>query len=165
MNIRIADRYDIDIIAPSIAEFRVYLKSLHGIKAKPNIEAAREEFIEYIDNSFAVYAALNELETVAGYIVLRESCKVIWVESLYVDPEFRRQGVATLLFETAEEYTETLGNDCVYNWIHPNDDIIINFLKNRGYNTLNLIELTKDRDKKDTEVITVGNHTYKYKAN
>lgn len=38
MNIRIADRYDIDIIAPLIAEFRVYLRSLHEIKARPNIE-------------------------------------------------------------------------------------------------------------------------------
>jgi len=58
----------------------------------------------------------------------------------------------------AEQLAQEFDGDTVYNWIHPNNDRIISFLKKRGYNVLNLIEVRRARLGEETsEKIKVGN--------
>lgn len=129
-------------LAPLVAQFRVTLKAFKGIAAFPNENEGASELKEYLEAGFPVFTARKEGKY-CGYLVCRVEEPCVWVESLYVLPEFRRQGVASALFAKAEELAASYGEDTVYNYVHPNNDGIIEFLKSRGYTVLNLIELRR----------------------
>ena len=116
-----------DTLAEMVALFRVELRSYKGIVSKPNIEAGREEMEEYLSAKFPVFAALVDGEY-AGYVVCRIDSKVVWVESIFVKEEYRRHGVATALHSKAEEIAASYGDDTVYNYVHPNNHRMIEFL-------------------------------------
>ena len=85
------------------------------------------------------------------------------VESIFVREEYRRQGVAAALHGKAEEIAASYGNDTVYNYVHPNNHRMIEFLRKRGYTVLNLIEIRKPyQNEKLTQTITVGEHEFDY---
>ena len=132
----------IPAVAPLVAQFRVTLKAFKGITASPNENEGASELKEYLDAGFPVFTARKE-GVYCGYVVCRVDEPCVWVESLYVLPEFRRQGVASALFRKAEALAAAYGEDTVYNYVHPNNDGIIAFLKSRGYTVLNLIELRR----------------------
>lgn len=74
-----------------------------------------------------------------------------------------RQGVAAALHGKAEEIAASYGNDTVYNYVHPNNHRMIEFLRKRGYTVLNLIEIRKPyQNEKLTQTITVGEHEFDY---
>ena len=151
-----------DALAEMVALFRVELRSYKGIPSKPNIEAGREEMDEYLSAQFPVYAALVGGEY-AGYVVCRIDSGVVWVESIFVKEEFRRLGVATALHCKAEEIAASYGDDTVYNYVHPNNHHMIEFLRKRGYTVLNLIEIRKPyKDEKLTQTMAVGDHKFDY---
>ena len=151
-----------DDLALMVALFRVELRSYKGIISKPNIEAGREEMEEYLSAKFPVFAALVDGEY-AGYVVCRVDGEVVWVESIFVKEEYRRHGVATALHSKAEEIAATYGDDTVYNYVHPNNHRMIEFLRKRGYTVLNLIEIRKPyKDEKLTQTIAVGEHDFDY---
>ena len=151
-----------DAFAEMVALFRVELRSYKGIKSKPNIEAGREEMEEYLSAKFPVYAALVNGKY-AGYMVCRIDSEVVWVESIFVKEEYRRHGVATALHSKAEEIAASCGDDTVYNYVHPNNHRMIEFLRKRGYTVLNLIEIRKPhKDEKLTQTIAVGEHEFDY---
>ena len=129
-------------IAPLIAQFRVVLKALKGIQACPNEEEGASELKEYLDAGFPVFTA-RKAGVFCGCMVCRVDEPCVWVESIFVLPEFRRQGVASAVFRRAEELAAAYGEDTVYNYVHPNNHGIIGFLKSRGYTVLNLIEIRK----------------------
>lgn len=131
-------------IAPLIADFRVALKSYKGIRAVPNCSAAAEEAAEYLDADFPIYAAVEETHFV-GYLVCRVEKPCVWVESIYVEEAGRRRGIASALFAEAEKLAASYGQETVYNYVHPNNDGMIAFLRQRGYTVLNLIEIRKPR--------------------
>ena len=149
-------------IAPLVAQFRVTLKAFKGIAASPNESKGASELKEYLDAGFPVFTARKE-GVYCGYIVCRLDEPCVWVESLYVLPEFRRQGIASLLFRKAEELAASYGEDTVYNYVHPNNEGIIEFLKSRGYTVLNLIELRKPyTGEKFTRKIQVDGNQFDY---
>ena len=151
-----------DALAEMVALFRVELRSYKGIKSEPSIEAGREEMEEYLSANFPMYAAFVDGEY-AGYIVCRVDNEVVWVESIFVKAKYRRHGVATALHSKAEEIAVSYGNDTVYNYVHPNNHRMIEFLQKRGYTVLNLIEIRKPyKDEKLTRTITVGEHEFDY---
>ena len=151
-----------DALAELVALFRVELRSYKGITSKPNIEAGREEMDEYLSAQFPVYAALVEGKY-AGYVVCRIDSGVVWVESIFVKEEFRRLGIATALHSKAEEIAASYGEDTVYNYVHPNNHRMIEFLRRRGYTVLNLIEIRKPyKDEKLTQTIAVAEHKFDY---
>lgn len=162
MQIRPADRNDVDAISELIARFRVTLAEFKGWTREPDIESGKKEFFEYLEKNYPIYVAIEDSKMV-GYIVCRVEDGVVWAESLYVLPEYRRRGIGTALYEKAEELAEDLGEDTVYNWVHPNNDVIISFLKNRGYSVLNLIELRRRwKGEKTSMKIKVGKHEFDY---
>lgn len=149
-------------LAEMIAEFRRILRSYRGETIKPDIEAGREEFLEYLQAGFPVFAAA-EGEELLGYAVCRVDQGVVWVEQLFVREEHRRRGVASLLFDRAEEFSESLGNDTAFNWVHPNNDGIIAFLRSKGYTVLNLIEIRKPfAGEKINSTVNVNGHSFDY---
>ena len=149
-------------LAPLIAQFCVTLKGFKGVAAVPDEAAAAAELREYFDAGFPVYAARLG-ETVCGCMVCRVEEPCVWVESLYVLPEFRRRGAASALFRRAETFAASLGEDTVYNCVHPNNDGVIAFLRSMGYSVLNLIEVRKPYAGETlTTEIKVGEHTFDY---
>lgn len=163
MEIREVEINDInDELAEMVALFRIELRSYKGITSKPNIEAGKEEMEEYLLAKFPVFVALVD-DNYAGYMVCRIQDDVVWVESIYVKEKYRRLGVATALHEKAEKLAEAYGNETVYNYVHPNNHRMIEFLKKRGYTVLNLIEIRKPyKGEKLTQTITVGEHKFDY---
>ena len=149
-------------IAPLVALFRVTLKAFKGITASPNDNEGASELKEYLDAGFPVFTARKE-GVYCGYMVCRVDEPCVWVESIYVLPEFRRQGVATALFRKAEELAASYGEDTLYNYVHPNNKGIIEFLKSRGYTVLNLIEIRKPyTGEKLTRKIQVDENQFDY---
>ena len=153
---------DADKIAPLVAAFRTQLKSCKGIKSQPDIEAGKEEILEFVESGFPVYA-VEDSGILAGYIVCRIDAPCLWVEHIYVRPDYRRRGIATMLFSKAEEIAASMGEDTVYNYVHPNNENMIRFLRSKGYTVLNMIEIRKPyRDEKLTEIIHVGKEAFDY---
>ena len=151
-----------DNLAQMVALFRVELRSYKGIVSKPNVDAGREEMEEYLAAGFPVFAAIVDGEY-AGYVVCRVDSEVVWVESIFVKDESRRQGIASALHSKAEEIAAFYGENTVYNYVHPNNHRMIDFLRKRGYTVLNLIEIRKPyKGEKLTQKICVGEHKFDY---
>lgn len=163
MIIRLANGEDEEKLAPLIAQFRVELRQLKGIVSPPKVEYAKEEFKEYMDVGFPIYVAEEADGEILGYIVCRVDNSVVWAESIFVSSNARRSGVASGLYEMAGNLAKELGGETVFNWVHPNNHKMINFLSKRGYNVLNLIEIRKPwENEKLTQKIKVGDHEYNY---
>lgn len=162
MKIRCFRAQDSEGLVSLIAQFRVELAVLRGKRAQSDREAAGKELADYQRKCFPIFVAEEDSKLV-GYLVSRVDDNTVWAESLFVLPEFRRKGIASALYGEAERLAAELGSDTVYNWIHPNNDTIVSFLKNRGYDVLNLVELRRPRpNEKPSGTIQVGSHEFKY---
>jgi len=162
MGIRLAKIDDEEKISILIAQFRVELRQLKGIKSIPKIDQAKEEFREYIEAKYPIFVAENGNELL-GYLVCRIDGGIVWAESIFVSNSARRSGIASKLYEEAENIARELGGTTVFNWVHPNNDKMISFLSKMGYNVLNLIEIRKPWENEVlTQKICVGNHKYNY---
>ena len=155
------DKY-FDDVANLLAKFRVVLKSFKGEKAAPDVEDAKDELKFYLERKYPLYLAIKD-DVVVGYLLLRVD-GVAWVEHIYVLDEYRRNGIASMLYEKADEYsTKELHADTLFNYVHPNNDVMIAFLKSKGYNVLNLIEIRKPFEgEKITSKIKIGNKEFDY---
>lgn len=162
MTIRPIGRDDADAVAPLTAGFRVALKGYKGVAARPDIAAGREELLEYLDAGWPVYMA-EEGGQAVGYLVCRVEEPCVWVESVYVAEEHRRQGCATALLRQAEALAASYGEETLYFFVHPNNHGMIAFLRGHGYTALNLIEVRKPyRNERLAETIRVGEHEFDY---
>lgn len=161
-SIRKARPGDAGALVEMIAAFRVELARLRGRENRPDIDAAREELAVFLRKGYPVFVAETDGQPV-GYLVCRVEEDVVWAEQLYVRPAFRRRGIGSALYAEAERLCEGLGGETVYNWVHPNNDAIIAFLRKRGYTVLNLIELRRPRPGENpTQRVAVGKHGFDY---
>jgi len=108
----------------------------------PSDAAVEEELIGYLKNSHSIFVAKCD-ETYLGFLVMRSLDNVWWVDTLYVTPQSRRMGVASALYDRAELHSSGSSTDNLFVWVHPNNHIMLSFLKSRGYDVLNLIEVRK----------------------
>ena len=147
-----------------IAAFKVALSSLRGHDRRPDISHADNELQEYVDKKYPVFVATTtNQEYGVGYLVCRVDGNTVWAESLFVLPEFRRRGIAGMLYEAAEKCAKARGQETLYNWVHPNNHAIIAFLKQRGYDVLNLVEVRRRRPGEETKAtVRVGDYDYAY---
>ena len=149
-------------VIPLIADFRVTLQALKGIRARPDLKWAEEEIFEFLEKKYPVFAAEHDGGLV-GYMVCRIEEPCLWVEHIYVDDHYRRLGVASMLFGKAEEIAESMGDDTVYNFVHPNNEGMISFLRSKGYTVLNMIEIRKPyRGEKLTTKVRVNENPFDY---
>ena len=162
MEIRRLDASCADALAPLAAAFRATLCSLSGFSSQGDVNMAKEELLEYFQAGYPIYAA-EESDTFVGYVVCRTQDGLVWVEQLYVDPAFRRRGIASRLFEQAEALALENGEETVFNYVHPNNDAVIRFLRARGYTVLNLLEIRKpSRAEKPRRTIDVNGYRFDY---
>lgn len=160
--IRLYRESDIQQVVEMIADMRVFLARLKSTEKVPNLEAAAIELQSYIDKEFPIFVAESS-EGLTGYLVCRIDDGVIWAESLFVSPKFRRQGIASALYSEAECSVKKLGGDTVFNSVYPNNNASILFLKKRGYTVLNLIELRRPwSDERLTTKVQVGENEFDY---
>ena len=142
MDIQRIDWSLIDKIAPLVADFRVALRAYKGMNSEPNISEAMEELADFMEANHPVFAATDEGVPV-GYTACRIEDRLVWVEHLFVCDTHRRRGIASLLFEKVEEIAHAFGENTVFNYVHPNNNGMIHFLRSKGYTVLNLIEIRK----------------------
>ncbi|NHI83470.1 MAG: GNAT family N-acetyltransferase [Candidatus Thorarchaeota archaeon] len=162
MEIRRYRPEDNNQIVPLIAEYRVFLSSLKSVTKNPDFELASIELGEYMSSKYCIYVA-DDYRNILGYLVCRIDQDIVWAESLFVKESERRRGIGSALYAKAEQLVEKLGSETVYNWIHPNNDGIILFLKKRGYNVLNLVEIRRPwTGEKNFSTVQVGNYKFKY---
>lgn len=109
MIIRTATLEDEEKVSKLIAQFRVELKELKGIKASFNMQQAREEFKEYIEAKFPIFVAEDANNELLGYLVCRIDGDMVWAESLFVSNNSRRKGIGSKLYDKAEEIAKNLG--------------------------------------------------------
>ena len=162
MKIRRAEDADNEQLVRLIAEFRVGLAGLRGKDASPDLAAPAAELDGYRRRQFPIFVAEGE-PGLAGYLVCRVDENTVWAESLFVRPEHRRKGVASMLYAEAERLADELGSHTVYNWIHPDNDAIVGFLRKRGYDVLNLVEVRRARPGETlSRELLVGRHRFGY---
>lgn len=151
-----------DFVAPLIAAFRTALRSYRGIASPPDPESGKAEFLEYLQAGYPVYAAVEDGK-MAGHLVCRIEEPTLWVEQIYVCDDSRRKGVGSLLFAKAEELAAAMGENTVFNYVHPTNDGMISFLRSRGYTVLNMIEIRKPYEgEKLSTTIHVNNKVFDY---
>ncbi len=151
------DTENAERLAPLAAAFRVTLNGYRGIVSEPYIPAGRAEIIEFLDAGFPVFAVETDGE-LAGYAVCRIDEPCLWVEHLFVRDEYR-----PLLFEKAEELARAMGEDTVFNFVHPNNRGMIDFLRAKGYTVLNMIEIRKPyTGEKLTTTVHVDENAFDY---
>lgn len=156
------DEKRVEETAPLVADFRVELNSYKGIKVQPDIQEGKEDLLYFLKSQYPVFIA-KEDEKVVGYLVCRIEDEVLWVEHLFVSHDYRRRGIASLLFQKAEEIAQSMGQETVFNYVHPNNDRMIEFLRSKGYTVLNLIEIRKPyKEEKIGTTIKVDKHTFDY---
>ena len=148
--------------AELLSLFRVQLRKFKGIESNPDLDSAKDELNSFAnDENYPIYLCV-EKEQIIGYMILKID-GVIWVEQLFVREDYRRKGVASLLFAKAEERSIDIGEDTLFNYVHPNNEPIIKFLKSKGYTVLNLIEVRKPFKNEETKtIIKIGNNEFDY---
>ncbi|MDD2648904.1 MAG: GNAT family N-acetyltransferase [Eubacteriales bacterium] len=162
MVIRKADYKDAKAIAPLVAGFRRELGALKGIESAESLENAESEIRGYLDDGYPVFCAGSESDPI-GYIVCRVQEPCVWVESIFVREDKRRLGVASALYEKAEELARKYGDETPYNYVHPNNNAMIAFLHSKGYNVLNLIEIRKPyKGERLRETIEIRGNSFDY---
>ncbi len=156
------DETSLEKLIPLIAAFRVVLQSFKHKRAQPDYDSAREEALYFFKLGYPIYAVENG-EELAGYMICRVDEPCVWVEHIYVDKKYRRQGAASMLFCEAERMAKSMGEDTVYNFVHPNNEGIIAFLRSKGYSVLNMLEIRKPYEGEQlTTTIRVNDNDFDY---
>ena len=71
--------------------------------------------------------------------------------------------MCSALYKEAEKVAESYNEDTVYNYVHPNNNKMIEFLKKHGYTVLNLIEIRKPYKNEELKSkINVNNYKFDY---
>ena len=163
MKIRLAEPPDQDNLIQLIAEFRITMFRFRGSAPQLDLPAAERKLLSYRPDDHRIFVAEAEDNSLAAYMVCRTFAGRVSVEALYVMPDHRRQGVANMLFDKAEDLARDFGNEPLTNWVHPNNDRFIAFLRKRGYLVLSQIELRKPRSSEGTrQQIKVGKNIFEY---
>lgn len=159
--IRPFEKKDTEELIRLMRDFRVHLAGLKESQAMVDTEALREELEEYLSKGYPVLVA--QADELLGYMVLRIDKPCLWLESIYVRESARRKGLATELFRRAEQEASQLGEETLYVNVHPNNHHMLLFLKSKGYDVLNLIEVRQPyRGELLTNEYRVGEHLFRY---
>ncbi|MBR3227872.1 MAG: GNAT family N-acetyltransferase [Erysipelotrichaceae bacterium] len=156
------DKDNVYSLAYLTVDFRKTLAKLRNNELNYDVDDAVEELRHYLNKGYPVFAVSDNGRYI-GYAVCRIDDDVVWLEQIYVRKEYRRKGVGRMLFERAEAIAKEYGNDTLYQYIHPNNDIMASFLKANGYDVLNLIEIRKGAPEEDNEKsYLIGDNEYRY---
>ena len=125
--------------------------------------AAERKIVRYRLPEYQVFVAESEDGSLAAFMVCHIMAGRVSIEALFVLPVHRRQGVGNLLYDRAENLALELDDEPISNWVHPNNDRYIAFLRKRGYLVLSLVELRKPRSGEGPlQQIKVGKNIFEY---
>jgi len=150
-------------IAQMIKSFRNFLASLKKRDQDMTVKEALKELEYYNDKIYPIYTAVINKDDYAGYFILKYDDDGVWLEHFFVKEVYRKQDIGSKMFQKAEKVVEQLGYVYLYNWVHPNNYRMINFLKKQGYDVLNMIEIRKKiKKEKFKSSINVGKSKFRY---
>jgi GNAT superfamily N-acetyltransferase len=138
-------------LAVLVQEFRNALRELDKNATPCSLDEARDEAAEYFEPGHTVVGLYRE-DSLIGFSVVSLTDGVYWLSWIYVKPENRGFTNASRLFDASEKIALEAGEDRLYVWVHPNNNLMLRFLKKKGYDTLNLIEVTKRERQGSKEV-------------
>lgn len=163
MRIRVAEPLDREELVRLIAEFRVTMCRFRGSAPPLDLQAAESRLLDYRSDQYRIYLAESDEGTLVAFMICCSLAARVSVEALYVMPEYRRQGIGNLLYDEAEALAQEMGDEQISNWVHPNNDRFIAFLRKRGYLVLTLIELRQPRaGEGPLQQIKVGKNIFEY---
>jgi len=163
VHIRPMKESDRDMLVPLLAHFRVTLSRFHGRPLPTNFAEADRELLGYQEPGYKIFIAENDEEFPVAFLVCRIEDDVVWADSLFVLPDYRRQGVGSALYQQAQALAEEVGGETVYNWVHPNNERMIGFLRRHGYRVLNMIEIRKTTSNdEEMSQVKVGLNSFDY---
>ena len=136
------------------------MNNLNRSEEMMSISEASNEAESYFTGNRRVFVFEHNNELL-GYSVLKFEEEVCWLDWLYVKVDYHGKGIASKLFDHAEEIAKNLGNDQLYIWVHPDNDCMLKFLKKKGYDVLNLIEVKKKKENPST-LIPILNNKFRY---
>lgn len=162
-NIRPMEGYDRDLLVPLVAHFRVTMSRFQGRAEPTDFSAADKELHSYLEPEYRIFIAENEDDIPIAYLVCHIEEGKIWLESMFVLPDYRRQGVGSALFIRAEQLAEELGFESLHNCVHPNNERMIAFLRKQNYQVLNMIEIRKAKSEESgLPRMKVGLNSFQY---
>ena len=143
-------------------DFRKTLSGFRQNEFTGDVDGCVEELRYYLDRDYPIFAVSDNGKYI-GYCVCRIDNDVVFLESLFVRKENRRKGVGKILLDKAQSIAKEYGNETLYMSVHPNNDEMLRFLRDNGYDVLNLIEIRKAyHDEQNNDTYTIGNNTYRY---
>ena len=139
-----------------VFEMKIIMSRLNGSEKIVMMSEAVQEAEGYFteNREIFVYKINNKM---VGYSVLKTEDQVVWLDWLYIDPDYHGKGIASKLFDHAEEFAIKSGNDQLYIWVHPDNHRMLKFLKKKGYDVLNLIEVKKEKSLITESISIMGN--------
>ena len=152
---------DLDAAAELLADFYHTMQRLKGRKQDRRLEKAYEDLSNRLERGEIVFVAETG-EVIVGIQIISTDpiCKL---ECVYVDENYRRSGIAHLLFGTAETFLKSIGEQSFYASVHPNNLPVIEMLRKNGYDVLNLLELRKRwPDQRRYEDVTIMGEKFVY---
>jgi GNAT superfamily N-acetyltransferase len=147
-------------LAVLVQEFRNTLGQLNKGAAPGSLEEARAEAADYFGPNHTV-VGLFQASSLVGFSVVTADDGVYWLNWIYVKPDCRGFSNASRLFDFSEKIALDAGEDRLYVWVHPDNNRMLRFLKKKGYDTLNLVEVTK-RKREKTEEVRIFDNVLRY---
>lgn len=139
-----------------VLEMRTVMDSLNRTEIKFSNEDAVLEAKSYFSENRQVFGIYQD-EEIIGYSVLKTEDQVCWLDWMYVKPEYRGKNAASDLFDYSEKVAKAIGSDQLYIWVHPDNHPMLKFLKKKGYDVLNLIEVKKEKSVINSSISILGN--------
>ncbi len=139
-----------------VFEMKIIMNQLNRSEKIVMMSEAVNEAESYFTENRSVFVYKIK-DKMVGYSVLKVEDRVCWLDWLYVDPDYQGKEVASKLFDHAEEFAMKLGNEQLYIWVHPDNHRMLKFLKKKGYDVLNLIEVKKEKSVINSSISILGN--------
>ncbi len=142
------------------ADFRAAMAKGRGRKAKSNPDEAQYDLEDLMDEGCTLYA-VGDHGRFIGYMVLKDDGFTVSLTELYVQPDRRRGGVASMLFKQAEKEAEEHQSELNVRVPYGNKPML-ELLSKYGYATLEPLSIRKTvKDDQGSAEIRIGDTTLK----
>jgi len=142
-----------------VKDFRNVLNNLNNSSRSCSFEEAEEEAEDYFSPNKKVVGLYRKKELI-GFSVLKTEDGLWWLDWIFIKPEYRGYTNASVLFDYCEKFAAESGNNQLYIWVHPDNDRMLKFLKKKGYDILNLIEVKKRKNSVKNKIKILNNELW-----